>query len=107
MEKAKSNPVTLTFTKLGPISKMKIRTFCDASFNNQEGKIRSTEGRGVVLGNADSRKVSIFTWNTKKISRICRSVKGAETRALENKLSDSIHFARMLQGIYKGKVNLR
>ena len=103
VEKAKSNPVTLTFTKLGPISKMKIRTFCDASFNNQEEKIRSTEGRVILLENTDSRKVNIFSWKTKKISRICRSVKGAETRALENGLDDSIHFARMLQEIYEGK----
>ena len=59
------------------------------------------------LENADSRKVNIFSWKTKKISRICRSVKGAETRALENGLDDSIHFARMIQEIYEGKAYLR
>jgi hypothetical protein len=70
-------------------------------------KKRSTEGRVLLLENTDSRKVNIFSWKTKKISRICRSVKGAETRSLENGLDESIHFARMFKEIYEGKVNLR
>jgi hypothetical protein len=36
VEKAKLEPVTLTFTKLGPVENMKIQIYCDASFNNQE-----------------------------------------------------------------------
>ena len=34
-------------------------------------------------------------------------MKGAETRALENGLDESIHFARMFTEIYEGAVNLR
>ena len=107
VEKAKDEPVTLTFTKLGPIEKMRIKKYCDASFNNQDEKLRSTEGRVLLLENADSRKVNLFSWKTKKITRICRSVKGAETRSLENGLDDSIHFARMFYEIFTGKVNLK
>ena len=50
---------------------------------------------------------NLFSWKTKKISRICRSVKGAETRALENGLDDAIHFARMVREIYDGHINLK
>ena len=107
VEKAKQQPVTLSFTRLGPSEKMRLKVYCDASFNNQEEKIRSTEGRVLLLQNEDSGKVNLFSWKTKKISRICRSVKGAETRALENGLDESIHFARMFQEIYEGKVNLK
>ena len=107
VEKAKREPLTLTFTKLGPIEKMRLRVYCDASFNNQDKKIRSTEGRVLLLENTESRKVNIFSWKTKKITRICRSVKGAETRAMENGLDDSVYFARMFAEIYAGKVNLK
>ena len=44
---------------------------------------------------------------TKKISRVCRSVKGAETRSLEDGLDEAIHFARMTREIYDGVVNLK
>ena len=107
VEKAKQEPVTLSFTRLGPIEKMSLKVYCDASFNNQEEKLRSTEGRVLLLENEDSRKVNLFSWKTKKITRVCRSVKGAGTRALENGLDESIHFARMFKEIYEGKVNLR
>jgi hypothetical protein len=107
VEKAKHEPVTLSFTRLGRSEKMRLKVYCDASFNNQEEKIRSTEGRVLLLENEDSDKVNLFSWKTKKISRICRSVKGAETRALENGLDETIHFARMFQEIYEGKVNLK
>ena len=59
-----------------------------------------------MLENEDSGKVNLFSWKTKKISRICRSVKAGEARALENGLDESFHFARMFQEIYEGKVNL-
>ena len=107
VDKAKTQPVTLTFTRLGPVGKMRIRTYCDASFNNQDDRIRSTEGRVLLLENEESNKVNMVSWKTKKISRICRSVKGAETRALENGLDESIHFARMISEIYSGKVDLK
>ena len=38
---------------------------------------------------------------------MCRSVKAAETRALENGLDEAIHFARMVTEIYDGAVNLK
>ena len=81
--------------------------FSDASFNNQDNKLWSTEGRVLLLENQTSGKSNLFSWKTKKISRICRSVKGAETRALENGLDDAIHFARMVREMYDGHINLK
>ena len=107
VEKAKLEPVTLNFTKLGPKENLKIRLYTDASFNNQNNKLKSTEGRVLLLENEKSNKSNIFSWKTKKISRICRSVKGAETRSLENGLDEAVHFARMVREIYDGEVNLK
>ena len=75
--------------------------------NNQDDKVRSTEGRVMLLGSKSSSMVNAFSWKTKKIARVCRSVKGAETRALESGLDEAVHFARMVEEIYSGKVNLK
>ena len=107
VEKAKLEPITLNFTRLGPHEDLRVKLFCDASFNNQDEKLRSTEGRVLLLENKKSAKSNIFAWKTKKITRICRSVKGAETRALENGLDEAVHFAMMVREIYDGEINLK
>ena len=107
VEKAKLEPVTLTFTKLGPKEELRIKIYTDASFNNQDRKLKSTEGRVLVLENCRSSKCNVFSWKTKRISRICRSVKAAETRALESGLDEAVHYARMVHEIYEGEVNLK
>ena len=107
VERAKDEPMQLKFTYLGPKEHLKIKLFTDASFNNQDCKLRSTEGRVLLLGNKKTDKVNVFSWKTKKIVRICRSVKGAETRALENGLDEAVHYARMVHEIYSCKTNLK
>ena len=107
VEKAKNNPVTLNFTLVGPRKDLKLRIFTDASFNNQDGKLRYTEGRVLLLESSQTNKSNLFSWKTKKISRICRSVKAAETRSLEDGLDEAIHFARMVAEIYDGTVDLK
>ena len=107
VERAKSEPISINFTKIGLKGELKIRIFTDASFNNQDRKLRSTEGRVILLENKNSSRSNLFSWKTKKITRICRSIKGAETRSLENGLDEAIHFARMVEEIYIGKVDLK
>ena len=107
VEKAKREPVKLKFTRLGPLESLKIKLYTDASFNNQDNKLRSTEGRVICLENEKSEKSNVFSWKTKKIARICRSVKGAETRALESGLDEAVNFARMVREIYDGEYNLK
>ena len=84
-----------------------IKVYADASFGNQNEGTRSTGGRVVLLENKTNGLVNIASWKTKKITRVCRSVKGAETRALEDALDDGVHLARLIQEIYSGKVILR
>ena len=38
---------------------------------------------------------------------MCRSVEGAETRAMEDALDEAVHLARLIQEIYTGKIDLR
>ena len=115
VEKAKLDPIALNFTEIGELQDLKLKLYCDASFNNQEQKDRSTEGRVLMLEEGRvlmleskvSSKANIFSWKTKKISRICRSVKAAETRSLEDGLDEAIHYARMVKEIYNGVINLK
>ena len=107
VKKAKMDPISLNFTRLGNKDDLRIKIYTDASFNNQENKVRSTAGRVLLLESKDSQKANLFSWKTKKISRVCRSVKGAETRSLEDGLDEAVHFARMTREIYDGVVNLK
>ena len=49
----------------------------------------------------------MVNWKTKKIPRVCRSVKGAETRALEDAVDDAINIARLVREVYDGEVVLK
>ena len=42
-----------------------------------------------------------------KIARVCRSVKGAKTRALEDALDEAVNIARLIKEIYSGQINLK
>ena len=44
VKKAKSKNEVLNFTKLGDILDLVVRVYTDASYNNQDGQMRSTEG---------------------------------------------------------------
>ena len=81
--------------------------FTDASYGNQADKIRSTAGRVILIENKKTGSVSVASWKTKKIGRVCRSVKSAETRALEEALDDAINIARLVAEVYTGKENLK
>ena len=50
---------------------------------------------------------SVASWKTKKIGRVCRSVKSAETRALEEAIDDGVNIARLVSEVYSGKVDLK
>ena len=105
MAKAKS-PV-LRFTRLGHFTDLIVKVYTDASYNNQDGKTRSTEGRVVLLENPKTGRANVVSWKVKKIPRVCRSVKSAETRALEDGLDDAVHTARLVFETYKGRINLK
>ena len=107
IKKAKDKEQVIRFTKLGNINDLVVKVYTDASYNNQDEKTRSTEGRVTLVENPSTGLANVVSWKVKKIARVCRSVKSAETRALEDGLDDAIHTARLVQETYKGKINLR
>ena len=60
-----------------------------------------------MMENKEENTVNIASWKTKKIGRVCRSVKGAETRALEEAIDEAVHTARIVNEIYIGKIDLK
>ena len=107
VKKAKSSKNILRFSRLGNLSDISVRVYADASYGNQSDKIRSTAGRVVLIENKKTGSVSIASWKTRKIVRVCRSVKSAETRALEEAIDDAVNVARLVSEVYTGKVNLK
>ena len=107
IKKAKHSKNVLKFSKLGDLSDLSVKVYADASFGNQLDKIRSTSGRVILLENKKTGVIDVASWKTKKIARVCRSVKSAETRALEEAIDDGVHLARLMKEIYTGKVQLR
>ena len=107
LKKAKNVRNSLRFAKLGDLSKLSVKAYADASYGNQDNKTRSTEGRVILIENKENGLVNVVSWKTKKIARVCRSVKGAETRALEEAVDDAVNTARLIKEIYTGKVNLK
>ena len=107
IKRAKSKNEVLNFSKLGDVKNLKVKVYTDASYNNLNEKTKSTEGRVILVENSISKKLSVVSWKTKKIPRVCRSVKSAETRSLDDGLDDAIHIARIIKEIYEGKINLK
>ena len=107
VRKAKGGKSVLRFSKLGKLSDLSVKVYADASYGNQFDKIRSTAGRVILIQNKKTGKVNVSSWKTKKIGRVCRSVKSAETRALEEAIDDGVNVARLLVEVYTGQVNLK
>ena len=105
--KAKKSKNVLRFSKLGKIEDLVVKVYADASYGNQDDGIRSTAGKIILLENKKNDIVNIVSWKTRKISRVCRSVKAAETRALEEGIDEAVNTARLIKEIYSGKVNLK
>ena len=107
IRKAKSNKSVLRFVRLGDLSDLSVKVYADASYANQMDKVRSTAGRVILIQNKKRDLVSVVSWKTKKIARVCRSVKSAETRALEEAIDDAVNIARLVKEVYTGKINLK
>ena len=107
VKRAKASRNVLRYTRLGDLSELTVKAFADASFCNSEDKTRSTEGRVILLSNEKTGRVNVCSLKTKKIARVCRSVKAAETRSLEEAIDDAVNVARILKEIYLGKVDLK
>ena len=107
VRKAKDTKSVLRFGRLGDINEVTVKVYADASFGNQDEGTRSTAGRVVLLEHKENASVNIASWKTKKIARVCRSVKAAETRALEDAIDDAVNSARLIKEIYSGYIDLK
>ena len=107
IKKAKKNRHILNFTRIGNLNDMCVKVYTDASFKNQHDSIRSTEGKVILVENEKTGAVNVVSWKTKKIPRICRSAKAAETRALDDGVDDAINISRVIKEIYTGSINLK
>ena len=104
---AKIRKNKLKFVKLGDLSNLSVKVYADASYANQDGATRSTGGRVILLKSKENQLVNVISWKSKKIARVCRSVKAAETRALDDALDEGIHVARVVKEIYEGVIDLK
>ena len=86
---------------------LNVKAYADASYGNQDNKTRSTEGRVILIENQETGSVNVVSWKMKNIAKVCRSIKGEETRALEEAVDDAVNTARLIKEIYTGKVDLK
>ena len=104
LKKAQKENLSIKFSRLGNISKLKVLAYTDSSYRNDEMKVKSVGGRCVLLTNEEG-DCSPLAWKSKTIQQVWKSVKTAETRSLERGIEDAIYLARMLNEIYTGKVS--
>ena len=107
ISKVKARKDVLRFQPLGKFTDLRVKVYTDASFGNQDSQTRSTGGKVILVEDSESRKANVISWKTKKIPRVCRSVKAAETRALEDGLDDAINTARIFREVYSVSINLK
>ena len=103
LKKAKFENVKIKYSRLGPWRDLKIIAYTDSSFKNSEDLVKSVGGRVSFLANSQGM-VSPLNWKSKTIQQVCKSVKSAETRSLEQGMEDTIYTSRIISEIMTGKV---
>ena len=100
-KKAYERNVSLKFSKLGPIEKLHIELYPDASLGNIESelKTKSMMGYFACISN-DAMEMNPLNWKSKIIENVAPDIKSAETLALEQALDDTIHLGNMLSELY-------
>ena len=102
LKKAQKEQVRLKYKPIGPWKSLKIMTYTDSSYRNDEDSTKSVGGRITFLTAGKQRCVPL-AWKSKTIQQVCKSVKTAETRSLDNGVEDSVYLARTVNEIFTGK----
>ena len=89
------------------MSDLCVRVYTEASFKNQNDHIRPTEGKVILVENKETGGANVVSWKTKKIPRICRSAKAAETRTLDDGIDDAVNISRVIMEIFTGSIDLK
>ena len=103
LKKAKFENIKIKYSKLGKWSTLKLISYTDSSFKNAEDGVKSVGGRVTFLANSQGL-VSPSSWKSKTIQQVCKSVKSAEARSLEQGLEDSIYTSRIISEIMTGQI---
>ena len=102
LKRAQFEDIRIKYSKLGDWKTLKLVAYTDSSFKNSEDKVKSVGGRVTFLVNSQGM-ASPLNWKSKTIQQVCKSVKSAETRSLEQGLEDSIYTSRIISEIMTGK----
>ena len=102
LKKAHYENVKVKYSHLGDWRQLKLVTFTDSSFKNSEDKVKSVGGRVTFLTSPQGL-ASPLSWKSRTIQQVCKSVKSAETRSLEQGMEDSIYTARIIHEVMTGK----
>lgn len=102
LKKAKLEQVKVKYGKLGDWEKLNIVAYTDSSYRNAESGTKSVGGRVIFLMN-ENGDCCPLGWKSKTIQQVCKSVKTAETRSLEQGAEDAIFLSQMFYELYTGK----
>ena len=97
-------PTADKYKRLGDWRDLKVVAYTDSSYKNAEDGIKSVGGRFIALANQNG-ECNPLIWKSKTIQQVCKSVKTAETRSLNEGMEDAIYLSQMIHEIYTGKVN--
>ena len=102
LRKAKLEQVKVKYSKLGNWKKLSIVAYTDSSYRNAESGTKSVGGRVLFLMN-EKDECCPLGWKSKTIQQVCKSVKTAETRSLEQGTEDAIFLSQMFHELHTGK----
>ena len=98
--KAKGTKYTIRYGDLGKLSELELHVYSDAAYANQD-KIKSTVG--IVIFLTGPRGCAPILWRSRAIRRVCKSVKTAETLALEEAIDAAINLSRQINQLVTGR----
>ena len=101
IKRARAEVCSIFFRNLGPVRDWEIVLHTDASHNNING-VRSTAGQIMFL-TGKGRSANVLSWKSSSITRICRSTKTAEMRALDVGIDHAMLFRQMIYALFRNE----
>ena len=101
IKRARAESCKILFRNLGPVKEWSIELMTDASHNNVQG-CRSTAGQIMYLKGMGKR-ANVLSWKSSSITRICRSTKTAEMRALDVGIDHALLFRQMIYELFRSE----
>ena len=99
IKRARAEVCKILFRNLGPVKDWEIVLHTDASHNNING-VRSTAGQIMFL-TGKGRSANVLSWKSSSITRICRSTKTAEMRALDVGIDHAMLYRQMIYALFR------